>query len=91
MPVSTWENLPDWERVLSSAARLQRILPEAVLVGGTASALYARHRFSRDADHVLADLRTRNVAPTWQEASSEVWRPRESKEDNQRVLFKVCR
>ena len=59
MPVSTWENLPDWERVLSSAARLQRILPEAVLVGGTASALYARHRFSRDADHVLADLRTR--------------------------------
>lgn len=59
MPESTWENLPDWERVLSSAARLQRILPEAVLVGGTAAALYARHRFSRDADHVLADLRTR--------------------------------
>jgi hypothetical protein len=59
MPESTWENLPDWERVLSSAARLQRILPEAVLVGGTATALYARHRFSCDADHVLADLRTR--------------------------------
>lgn len=30
--------LPDWERVLSSAARLQRILPDAVLVGGTAAA-----------------------------------------------------
>ncbi|HEY8906073.1 MAG TPA: hypothetical protein VIM63_08540 [Rhodoferax sp.] len=26
--------LPDWELVLSSAARLQRILPDAVLVGG---------------------------------------------------------
>ncbi len=30
---------PDWERVLSSASRLQRILPDAVLVGGTASAV----------------------------------------------------
>ncbi|MDR1848420.1 MAG: hypothetical protein LBQ75_00085 [Zoogloeaceae bacterium] len=48
--------LPDWELVLSSAARLQRLLPDAVLVGGTASALHAGHRFSRDADHVLTDL-----------------------------------
>ena len=31
------DTLPDWERVLSSAARLQRILPEAILVGGTAA------------------------------------------------------
>ena len=51
--------LPDWERVLSSAARLQRILPDAVLVGGTASAIHAKHRFSRDADHVLTDLHSR--------------------------------
>lgn len=56
MPSNT---LPDWEKVLSSAARLQRILPEAVLVGGTASALYAEHRMSVDADHVLTDLRQR--------------------------------
>ncbi|MFH0725520.1 MAG: nucleotidyl transferase AbiEii/AbiGii toxin family protein [Pseudomonadota bacterium] len=53
------EQLPDWELVLSSAARLQRILPDAVLVGGTASAIHAEHRFSRDADHVLTDLRHR--------------------------------
>jgi len=51
--------LPDWELVLSSAARLQRILPDAVLVGGTASVIHAGHRFSRDADHVLTDLRHR--------------------------------
>lgn len=51
--------LPEWEKVLSSAAHLQRILPEAVLVGGTASALYAEHRLSVDADHVLSDLRSR--------------------------------
>ncbi len=49
----------DWEAVLSAAARLQKILPEAVLVGGTASALYAGHRLSIDADHVLTDLRQR--------------------------------
>jgi len=56
MPNDTY---PDWEQVLSSAARLQRILPEAVLVGGTASALYAEHRFSLDADPVVPDLRQR--------------------------------
>ena len=49
---------PDWEHVLSSAARLQRILPDAVLVGGTAAGLHAGHRASRDADHVLTDLRS---------------------------------
>lgn len=56
MPNDTW---PEWEQVLSTAARLQRILPDAVLVGGTAAALYAKHRLSIDADHVLADLRHR--------------------------------
>ena len=50
---------PDWERVLLAAARLQQILPAAVLVGGTASALHAHHRSSTDADHVLSDLRDR--------------------------------
>ncbi|MEI7730917.1 MAG: nucleotidyl transferase AbiEii/AbiGii toxin family protein [Verrucomicrobiota bacterium] len=55
MPQPT--SLPDWEQVLSAAARLQQLLPEAVLVGGTASAIHARHRFSRDADHVLPGLR----------------------------------
>jgi hypothetical protein len=48
--------LPEWERLLSSAAHLQKILPSAVLVGGSAAALHVRHRFSRDADHVLSDL-----------------------------------
>ena len=51
--------LPEWDRVLSAAAHLQTILPDAVLVGGSASALYAAHRMSVDADHVLTDLRSR--------------------------------
>lgn len=48
-----------WEDVLASLCRLQGVLPEAVLVGGTASALYAQHRQSLDHDHVLPDLRER--------------------------------
>ena len=51
--------IPEWEQLLSSAARLQKIIPGAVLVGGTAAATYAHHRISVDHDHVLADLRER--------------------------------
>lgn len=53
------DSLPDWDEVLSAAARLQTLVPDAVLVGGTAAAVYARHRLSRDADHVVTDLRSR--------------------------------
>ena len=53
------DSLPEWEEVLSSAAHLQRILPETVLVGGTAASVYATHRLSVDADHILTDLRQR--------------------------------
>ena len=48
-----------WERVLASLCHFQAVLPDAALVGRTASALYARHRFSFDHDHVLPDLRER--------------------------------
>lgn len=50
---------PSWASILSAAARLQSILPDAVLVGGTACALHARYRVSDDTDHVCADLATR--------------------------------
>ena len=49
----------NWERVLSAAAHLQRIVPDAVLVGGTAAAIHAEHRFSYDDDHVVTDLKER--------------------------------
>ena len=47
------------DEVLRSAARLQELVPDAVLVGGTAAALYAGHRDSSDHDHVVADLSDR--------------------------------
>ena len=46
-------------RVLESAAKLQQVVPDAVLVGGSAAALWANHRDSLDHDHVLADLEQR--------------------------------
>jgi hypothetical protein len=50
---------PELLRVLESAARLQQVVPDAVLVGGSAAALWASHRLSYDHDHVLADLGAR--------------------------------
>ena len=48
---------PDWETLLAHAATLQTKVPGAVLVGGSAAALHAGHRFSFDHDHVISDLR----------------------------------
>ena len=45
--------------VLESAARLQKLVPDAVVVGGTEAALYANHRLSRDHGEVVADLADR--------------------------------
>jgi hypothetical protein len=53
------EASPDLLAVLESASRLQQMVPDAVLVGGSAAALYAGHRDSSVHDHVLADLRDR--------------------------------
>ena len=49
----------DWDAVVRAAARLQSIVPDAVLVGGTAAAHFAGHRMSFDDDHVVEDLRER--------------------------------
>jgi hypothetical protein len=53
------ERVPDWERLLAAERHLQHLVPGAILVGGTAAALHARHRVSLDGDHVLDDLRDR--------------------------------
>lgn len=45
--------------VLESAARLQSLVPDAILVGGAAAASYAAHRLSFGHDHVVEELRDR--------------------------------
>lgn len=61
------------QRVLASASRLQELVPDAVLVGGTAAALYAGHRDSFDHDHVLADLAERYEQVLEAVEASEGW------------------
>ncbi|MFZ5476883.1 MAG: hypothetical protein ACOZNI_08930 [Myxococcota bacterium] len=50
---------PEWDEIMAAAARLQRIVPDAVLVGGTAAAVHAGHRVSFDDDHTVEDLKAR--------------------------------
>ena len=54
--------LPDWDALLSAAARLQAIVLNAVLVEGTATTLHSGHRISPDHDPVRNDLRTHYTA-----------------------------
>lgn len=61
------------DAVLASAARLQQIVPDAVLVGGSAAALYAHHRDSYDHDHVLRDLQHRYAAVLEAVESTDGW------------------
>lgn len=61
------------EDVLQSAAQLQHLVPDAVLVGGTAAALHARHRESFDHDHVLRDLAQRYAEVLEAVEASEGW------------------
>jgi len=48
--------IPSWEILLAHAAMLRTTIPGAVLVGGTAAAVHAKHRYSLDHDHVIQNL-----------------------------------
>ncbi len=48
--------IPAWETLLAHVAVLQARIPGAVLVGGTAAAIHAKHRYSLDHDHVIQNL-----------------------------------
>jgi hypothetical protein len=62
-----------WQDVLAAAARLQQLIPDAVLVGGAAAAGHAGHRVSFDDAHVLTDLRERFDAVLDHLESTEGW------------------
>ncbi len=64
---------PTLVRVLRCAARLQELVPDAVLVGGSAVALYAGHRDSDDHGHVLVDLAGRVDAVLEAVESQDGW------------------
>lgn len=60
-------------RVLESAALLQQVVPDAVLVGESAATMYAGHRISFDHDHVVADLAERYEAVLDAVEATEGW------------------
>jgi hypothetical protein len=64
---------PDLLPILESAARLQEVVPDAVLVGGAAAALRPDHRTSSDHDHVLSDLTARFDAVLEAIESTDGW------------------
>jgi hypothetical protein len=70
---NTLKKTAEWEMVLSAAARIQQIIPDAVMAGGSAAAVYAEHRTSHDDDHLLSDLRHRFDAILTQLESVAGW------------------
>ena len=80
--------IPSWETLLAHAAMLQTKIPGAVLVGGTAAAVHAKHRFSLDHDHVIQNL-GQNYAAAMRSLESIVgWRT-ERKVRGKLVLGKI--
>lgn len=59
--------------LVASAERLQALVPDAVLVGGTAAAIHAGHRISFDHDHVVVDLAGRYGEVLEAVEASEGW------------------
>jgi len=49
-----WER---WQKLLEAAANIQGLIPGTVMIGGSAAAIHLKHRYSFDADHVLANLK----------------------------------
>ena len=64
---------PTLDEVLRSAARLQAVAPDVVLMGGAAAALYAHHRDSFDHGHVLTDLQDRYLQVLEAVETTEGW------------------
>lgn len=64
---------PEWEAVLEAASRLQELVPDAALVGGTAAAHHAGHRVLFDDDYVVTDLRQRFDAVLGALEDTEGW------------------
>lgn len=73
MPVGKAARSADLAKVVESAAKLQTLVPDAVLVGGTAASLYAQHRESFDHDHLVSDLAQRYAEVLDAVEASEGW------------------
>jgi hypothetical protein len=55
-PERYWEK---WQKLIEAAAEFQKIFPEGTIIGGSAAALHAGHRYSFDVDFAFSDLQNR--------------------------------
>ena len=67
-------NSEKMRRVLDSAAEFQKLVPDAVMVGGSAVSAHIGHRQSFDLDHVLTDLSERFASIFDFLSEQEKWR-----------------
>ena len=67
-------NSEKMRHVFDSAAEFQKLVPDAVMVGGSAVSAYIGHRQSFDHDHVLADLAERFASIFEFLSEQEKWR-----------------
>ncbi len=51
------EEHKEWNEIIQAGIKAQELIKGSIAVGGTASALYAKHRISRDTDHLLMSLK----------------------------------
>ena len=51
------EEQKEWNEIIRAGIKAQELIEGSIAVGGTASALYAEHRISRDTDHLLMSLK----------------------------------
>lgn len=47
----------EWNEIIIAGIKAQELIEGSIAVGGTAAALYAKHRISRDTDHLLMSLK----------------------------------
>ncbi len=50
------EEQNEWDEIIRAGIKAQELIKGSIMVGGTASSLYAGHRISRDTDHLVEAL-----------------------------------
>lgn len=64
----------EWNEIIIAGIKAQELIEGSIAVGGTASALYAGHRISRDTDHLLMSLKENFDAVLEKLSESSEWK-----------------
>lgn len=64
----------EWNEIIIAGIKAQELIKGSIAVGGTATALYAGHRISRDTDHLLMSLKENFDAVLEKLSQSPEWK-----------------